>query len=322
MAVTSVQEMPDSPKGEFELGKYKLTRTFVVQTSDVQDGPIIVKNGFGVPRLFQTYSTPNESHPVVRCRNVECERLGNRSVYWKVTCTYESPEFKDGVAGSGGGAGGGLGGGLEKEGQQANPLLIIPELSTSWEQTDEVIYKIYNATTGNVEPCKNSFGEVFDPPPVKKRGRFLLTIVRNEDIGSQVIQAATAYEYAVNSDKFWGQPPGTALCTGITFTLQRYQVPDTIIQIPYLRVTYTFAFRDTWHLQVLDHGHQYKDVSLSGATRNVQFVTDKGFPSTGLLDGTGKKLPDGGVPVFLNFRVYPRKPFKKLNLPQSVLECQ
>ncbi len=314
MSIVAVTERPDSPQGDFDLNKHSLTRKFLVQSNDVNDGPLTVGSAAGIPKLFSLYRFGNENHLYARLRHIDCERIQPGSLYWEVTCKYETPADEEG---------GNKAGGVEreKEGQNDQPLLMLPEIETSFETYQEVVWYVYNATTKALEPCKASNGQVFDPPPTRDRSRLNLTITRNEDISTPVLATAVAYQDAVNSDYWWGLAPGTWKVQAITVHRETKQLSNGSI-FPYLRVSYKFQARQTWDTQLLDAGTYYKN-DLGGAppvVQKIRFLTTDGHPTTGPLDGHGNKLAEGATPVFLTFRFYPRLPFGNLLLPQSFLD--
>ena len=72
MAIIGIaQERPDSPQGSFEVGKHVITRKFRVITDSLADGPIVVAQAIGLPRLFQIYTFGDEFHPYCRCRSID-----------------------------------------------------------------------------------------------------------------------------------------------------------------------------------------------------------------------------------------------------------
>lgn len=170
MAVVGfAQERPGSPQASFELGKHVITRKFLVETTSAEDGPIVVANAIGIPRLFQIYQFGDELHPYCRCRSIEPERMGTSSKLWEVTCRYETPDRKEGARGEGGNSESGSGsdgGGTSKEddGQYENPLLALPEVETHFETKEVPIYGVKKpgATVG-VTKGSSELGGTADP---------------------------------------------------------------------------------------------------------------------------------------------------------------
>jgi hypothetical protein len=334
MAVVGIaQERPDSPRGRLELGRQVLTRKFLVETNSKNDGPLTVTAAIGIPAAYQTYATPNEFHPYVRCRSVDAERRAPGSLFWEVTAEYSTPDPKDGNFGNGPGTTGG-GTGLERAGEYDNPQLELPEAEGDWENVREPITQIYDTTTRTLKPVTNSANMVISPPPEKDVARFTLTITRNEPITAQHPYLGVYYMDAVNQDVFWSSPPGQAKIMAIKPKKLTKQLLGGRSILSYLRVTYVIQFRASWDIQHLDHGPYWLDRSMDPANnRQVGFQDRQGHPvESGLLNGSGRPL--GGIedpndpayqqgdPVFLTLRPYPRLPFAALNLPQSFQETR
>lgn len=303
----TAQEMPDSLSGSFELFKHKLTRTFLVQTNDKNDGALVVTAAVGIPRMHQIYTTANEYHLYARCREITAERLQPGALYWKVTAKYSTPEpyGKEGSR-------------RETEGQDNNPLLTIPAAESHFETFSEPLYWIYNTVTEVIEPCKASNGQVYDPSPSRMSSHLVLSITRNESVLSAHPDTAMVYMNSVNSDVFWGAAAGKVRITNIVVTRENKQLASGI-QFPYLKVVYHFIFKPTHDLLILDSGTFFRTSMLPGA-KKIKFITDDGHPCQGALQN-GDKLPDGAIPVWNTFRVYPRLPFAALELPQNFVQC-
>jgi len=325
-------ELPDSPEASFELGKHEITRRFQVICSTLADGPIIAANAIGIPKLFQTYVFGDEFHTYCRCRSIEPKRKAPNSAVWEVECKYSTPELKEGGGGGGGHGGGGnstSGSGREVEGQHQNPLIELPEVSTHFESKQGPVMSVFNLTTGKIEPCKASTGEVFVPPPQKDYSTLCLTIKRNEDLlRAPHPLLSVLFQDTVNSDVFWGSAPGTVKCMSITAERQQKQLADGSI-FPFIKATYQFRFRDSWDLQILDTGSYYivpgnpsQLPENNQAPKKLIAKGEDGHPIPVLLDGKGGKLAEGKDPVYQVYRVYQWQPFGILNLPQSFLEVQ
>jgi hypothetical protein len=172
-------------------------------------------------------------------------------------------------------------------------------------------------------PLQASNGQIFDPPPEMDQSRLILTITRNEDISTPHLALSMIYLDKLNADVFWGATSGQVKCKNITTQRQVQQLPDGS-QFTYLRSTYTFEFRQSWDIQLLDKGSFYMhQVTMADPTpQPVHFHSIEGQPIDGLLDGNGGKLADGGNPIWLTVRPYDSLPFTYLNLPQSFLQVQ
>src|ERR1022692_366013 len=314
MIIGYAQERKDSPQGSFELDKHTLTRKFIVQTNNIQDGPIQVTAAIGIPRMFQLYITPTEHHNYARCREINAERVDKGSLFWEIECKYWTPKIGEGST-------------TEREGQNDNPLLRIPSIELHPEIFEIPVFGVYSLTDDNdlqYKPLAATTGEIFDPCPVKKNALLQLSIVVNQDITSPAATTAVAFTNTVNNDVFWGCAPGQAMCTGIGVAKETKQLSDGET-FSYLKVTYNFSFKTTWDIQILNAGNYYfkKAASLDPTKEDIkyQFLTDSGSPRKGLLAADGTALAKGANPLFITFRPYPRQAFRVLNLPQSFIQA-
>lgn len=331
MSFTTALERPDSPTIDASLNERAYVRKLITLSNDYADGPGLAGSAPGVPRLFEPYSFGNEVDQYALCRHIAAERIQPNSLYWVVTCRYETPNLFNRSEGSE----------RDQTGENTNPLLALPEIETSTEKFQEVIYAVLDPNNGNkLIPCQASTGEVYIPPPVKDSSRIVLTITRNEDINTAHPAIDLAYSDTVNNAVFWGCPAGQWKCQAINAVRETKQILGGI-QFAYLKVTYKFEGRPTWDLQILDAGAYYLwTPNAAIASKKVAFLTDDGHPTTGPLNGVGGPLfpqpaphdkglfgdlsrqigppPVAGAnPVFNIYKVYPRTNFGALNLPQS-----
>lgn len=161
-------------------------------------------------------------------------------------------------------------------------------------------------------PIHNSAGETFDPPIMREFSDLMLTIRRNESIFNYI--RAADYKDAVNSDLFYGFAPGLVRC--INYAGRRAMTADTF----YWQVTYQFQIRvDNWLRRIMDEG--YKALDSLDTSKGVVAIRDgdnnivsQPWP----LDGQGFALTqtqiDAGIAFWLEFEIYPLKPFRVLGL--------
>lgn len=311
------QELPDSPKGNFELGKFTIDRMFLVTTNSLLDGPGTVCLAPGIPLLFSPYYFGNEGSWFMLVRSVSAERKGPNSLWWTVTVHYESPDPKDSQSGSGSGkADAGGGGGKETPAEFENPLLMVPEIEIHSSQHKEIIYQGYD-NSGNPIALSASNGEPYIPAPERDAARWELRITRNESIVSPIVTTSLTYQNAVNSDTFWGASAGQVKCQSIAVQRLEKNYPDGST-FDYLKCTYIFQFRpDSWDLTILDKGTYY----INGSSKRIKFKTDDNQNREGILNGSGGD-GTGGAPVWNTIRIYPRVAFGLLNLPQNFAQVQ
>lgn len=293
-------EAKDSPRGKAttdDLGARTYEREFQVECTSIADGLSIVTNAPGIPRLWEPYVFGTDRDNYALARSIEARRLAPASRFWIVSVEYRTFNKQELLA------------------QYENPLLQLPEIETYLEKFQEPVYAVYDIDNMKFTPCRNSAGQVFDPPPMKDSSRLVMTITRNEALSILHPSVDVAYQDAVNSDVWWNLEPGVWKCQGVTTRRELKQLQSGLI-FPYLRCVYKFEARPTWDARILDAGSYYLN-TVEGVEKKLFFQGDDGQPITGLLDGTGHKLDAGGIPVFKLFRLYDRRPFGALNLPQS-----
>lgn len=293
--VGTAQERPDSPDGDFELGKHTFTRTFLVETNSYADGSLVVTAASGIPLLFSTYATANESHPYARCRNLRARRIQPNSLFWEVVARYETPDQASGIGAGGAGGSPGAGGATRREDPSEfdNPLLELPDIAFNDVESTKPITRILNTDTGEYNAPRSSAGEVFDPPAERDDGRLVLTISRNEALSNVHPNLGELYRHAVSTDVFWGRPAGTARVKSILAQRQTKQLP-TGTTFAFLRVTYVIEFKADWDVYLLDYGTY--QVARRGTGENYRvvqeaFTTADGQPVKKMLDGRGRALP-------------------------------
>lgn len=299
-------ERPNSPRGKMDsgelyLGSRSYTRELLVLADNLAQGPPTILQTAEIPRIFDPYlfDVPDvvgvsEEDDYALCRSLDCHRLQNNSLEWVVVAEYRTYSR------------------AELLGEWEHPLLTPPEIEVTNEKFQEAVEFAIDPATGEISPCRNSAGQVFDPPPMRDRSRLVLSITRNEEIAAQHPSIDVAYVDRLNADTFWGCAPGTWKCMGVSTQRQVRQMQDATIY-PYLRCTYRFEARPYWTAKLLDAGRYYKDANGN----KLPFQLRSGEPELGLLDGRGGRLADAAAPVFLEFVIYDSVPFAGLQLPQQ-----
>ena len=304
--VGTAQEREESPQGDIE----NLTRSFLIKTDDLNDGPVTLRAATGMPKKWDTYSTPNESTEFARAQEPTFKRLKPGSKWWIGTVRYKVSRDE------------------EEDDQQDDPTAELPEVSFGFEEEEFVAHQ-GGASTGELHGRNmicNSAGEPFDPPPMMKRGNLTLTISKNQDINFNHITVAAQYMNTVNSDearKFWGQWAGTVFCRNITGSLMQRRDADGKPQ-RYVRARYEFIVRPTWKLVLLDQGTYYW--SDAGVDKNKVEFKSGSTNIIGLLDGDGGAVPTPWTAesaVYLDpMTIYNEQAFSNLGLPNNFLECK
>src|SRR5579884_2127166 len=267
MAVLSVREIWNGRRGSAdEKAVREYARVFRVVTSNSLDGALVAEtavdpfNGTAIPNLFASYIEPNGTtfDLTAIARKIDVVQDDSDPNTWLVTVSYSNrtdlPELGN-----------------------PNPLLRPSEIKWSFAQFQRIAdVDIYGAAV------VNSAGEAFDPPAEKDDSRPVLVVTRNEAGFDPGI--AYLYRDAVNSDAFFGAPPGTAKIQAIEAT-RHYEN-----NFFYWQVTYTIHFRpDGWNLNLLDQGFNYLDTD--GKTKLL--IRDKNGAAVSKavpLNGVGASL--------------------------------
>lgn len=323
MSVVSCRRSSRPARGTFELGQYVIYEYWTVIVSSLSDTPLVVTAATGLPRLFDLYT----GSAIMRARSFEAEQTADNSLVWNVTVIYRTPDLKEGQRGDFGGTGRDSGGGTGRENATDfnNPLSELPKVKFSTTSKEDAVTQIYDVNAGILKPVTASNGELFDPPPKKLTRGIGLEISRNEDISAPHPLTALTYVDAVNSDTWWGLPPGSWLCVSIGAERAERQVPGGA-PIPYLSVVYSFEARAEWDIVILDSGSYYNlpsaastsnpflpllapsnlwvpfdPVSVAAAAvtptafRRRQFQSAEGHPVHAPLNGQGGALPSAST---------------------------
>lgn len=298
-------ELPDSPSGEVGESP-RFTRRFLVlapsKSTTITD---LKSNTTGLPKYLSPYGST-----ISRAKTYRWERKAPGSEYWVCEVDYGELESESGDP-------------SESNSDPENPLADLPEIQLTFEETSEPI--LYTGTveadygggivSGNFQGILNSAGEPFNPPPMKAKFHPKLTISRNEDIATDIMQVARDFIGKTNSAIFWGAAPGQVMIRNISAT-PFFRQDNEGGGTPYIKVTYDFIFADTWDLVLLDIGTFYFDADQN----KIQFEAN-GQPTLGLLDGAGGALPTPVAPTDAVFlppkRLYDSENFDLLQLPTS-----
>lgn len=197
-----------------------------------------------------------------------------------------------------------------KPGSSPSPLFSPPKIDWDDVETEEDVDEDFNGSaivTANYEPIVGIKRPIADQT---------VTIRRNFASFNPYIQAR--YRQAVNSDTFLGWPPGTARITKLSAS----NVLDT--DFGYWEVTASIQFRypyrttpdKAWYKRTLHQGF-YERVDIAGGGFRIVRAADKEKkPVTKpvMLDASGYRLADGGVPHYLEFQIFDSLPYNALGL--------
>jgi hypothetical protein len=300
MSVISVKDANEDRTGDVdEKGNRTYTRTLIVETDSLGDGPAVVRNATGVPQIGDAYAYRNEFDSQAKCRgvrisNLQGEKFGPQRQGWNVVATYKSEKEEEN----------------ENDPLNATPdirygrnrLTVVADRGTlieeSGQETDD-------------EPVVNTAGQVFDPPPEKYKSRRTLTVTRNE--ASYNKAQADDYAEAINSDTFDGSPPKTVKCLSITAAGPEFDPEGN----KYWVVTYEFEFEPHgWEDEILNQGRMAL-VDLGDGVKELRQIRDR----EGELVSDAVNLREDGTaadygeePFYRKFRFYEKKPFSALGL--------
>jgi len=311
MAILEVKEIHER-EGEVQLNQDRsYTRTFRVYTDSQRTEQFEVLTAEGLPLL----GTPYVIAPGIldlRCivRRRRCSVDQNDPRLWLVRVEYATKAADPSDP-------------AEQPDNPEDPILRPPEVSWTHEPYQRVVERDIE---GN--PLVNSAGQPFDPLPTADDNRLTLVISRFEQVYDK--REMLKFVDAVNDDPFQGFDPGQAKIKGIP-AVQHFENNQQL-----WKVTYTIQFKEEgWNLFILDQG-RYQAINdnadpdgapLTSASNRgkitpiVDAETGEPISDPVLLDGNGFPLqgPDA-QPVFLKdpggFKIYKRKPFAKLNLPE------
>ncbi len=292
--------------------KREYTRRFLVITTDKMDDVTVVRTAVDpsgypfIPTLGSIYTNASLSPSTLRrdfgsyVVSIECTETDpqvvqtngydappNTGSYWEVTVKYGpyDPQAFD----------------------SQNPLDSTEKPKVSWGLS-RFTKPFDQDTDGNA--VLNSAGDYFDPPIELDDSRLVLRITRNEE--SYDPDLTNQYKDATNSDEFWDFPPDQVKLMDRSAELQS-SGDCPINDGEYWAVSYDFEIRpEGWTKQILDQGCKVLDDS--GKLVNATDNDGQPVNSPILLDGNGKKLPEGADPVFLKKKGYKQLPFAVFGL--------
>ncbi len=309
MSAGAAQERRDRrTTGRLPGGVRTYSRTFLVVTSDGNDGANTVLSAAGLPGRLQPYSTVDELDSEALVVDRDARQLNKSARHWEVDIFYSTDvdKEKEELVGDPDGAGEG--------GVAIGDILLEPAVVTFGFEVFRTIAVSGFDDTGDEVPIENSAQQPFDPPLMKDESRPVLTVERNQ-LTFDPLQAI-AFQDAINADKFIGAEEGQVKVKGIT---ARKEIAPWDPEIKFWRVAYIFVFRkDGWDLEPLDHGTQIVDPNDSSSY--IPHTKD-GVVTDVKLDGAGSPLTTDTTskkPKFLRFRVYEEKNFSELGIDQTL----
>lgn len=305
MAVIEVTEHPDGRNGSLnELQEREYTRVFTVKTSSPLDGPEVVGDAPGLPRIYEPYAPPSgETDLGCLVRQITPEPTDS-PVIWKVTVKYSSAI--DSLL-------------------NANPLLRPAEISYSamgvaipieWDLEGKLI--------------RNTAGEPFDPPLEIEDNRLVMRISVNRPTYDAL--RFLPFLGSINSKTFLGLKPYSTKCVRLDGTRQHengklFWRIDSEFHIRWIRKPGNTkritpapaggeppnAYR-SWTAWLLNRGYNCKPLSTNGKLLPCLNAQAQPVSAPVPLAEDGTQLPFTGNPLFLGFDYLPERDFNELNL--------
>jgi hypothetical protein len=240
-----------------EIPNNNYTRHFKAVTSDINDGPAVVRSYVSCPKRGESYNvSANEKDLLATCVKVDVEPTDSPFVFY-VTAEYSTDRLVS----------------LTFD----NPLNMPAELNWGSAPYERPMFRDYFGV-----PVVNSSRERYDPPIMSEEKRPVLTIRRNESTYNAL--NALLYEDSVNAapvtfDGLTAQP-GYAKINSITSTKQA----DLATQ--YRQLTYEIEFRrEGFWFFALDLG--WKDID-GNLFRDV--LTRAPLSNPSLMNGRGRSI--------------------------------
>lgn len=272
MTITSV-DLTRSRSGKVNTTQSTYTLVYQVQSDDIADGPVTVRNAVGW-NIGDTYALGAEVDLLARCIDKSATPKSADGLTWEVTVSF-GPWGSDAA--------------------DTSPLSVPWDYNWSQQIVEEEVVISVNGYY-----ILNSAGDPHIDTVTRNAARPILSVVRNE-VGFNY-QLAIYYVNAINLDYFSGAPPGTVQCTGINVQGNLYQ--DNFGY--YDRVSYSFMFRpEGWDKVILDSGYR----EVYGSTKRDITVNGKAINSPALLNGAGVAQPPFSTPYYKRYQVYQALPF-------------
>lgn len=196
----------------------------------------------------------------------------------------------------------------------SDPLLLPPEVSSSTEIIEETLWFDLDK-----KPIVNANGETIPATrPVVVTTRTIRKY-ENADFSSEAWNDLWAN--AVNENTFWGRPKDCVLmlpCTDqyVTININDDEKKLFVLATYSFRSRSPFPYEDPWTFRPLHVGNMARK---SPGEKPGRATDDYGHTTQVNLDKDGVKLADNAEPVFLKFKIYPRRDFSSLGIDKDQL---
>ncbi len=282
-------------RGTFGKDK-RVSLTLQVETDNVADGPFAIYASPLVPKVGEYYAVGNEASAGYFCKAVKPKIDDKDKCFWDVDVEYEGAELP----------------GEEQEGNDEDTRPSRRYQFDSMIRYEKVpIYRDMDD-----KPVVNTAGELFLRPVEVNRKILVFNISRREF--TNPFSRQVKYQDTINSDTFWGQPPGKVL-------IESYLSDGEAVgnRTAGWNVKYSLAIRPAndsagcWdELEMPSMGFQEK--VDSGLREIINPTTGKAFAVEQYLDENGKwkdRQASNFRPHMQKFRMRNKYSFAPLRLP-------
>jgi hypothetical protein len=283
MAIIKIREQAHLRTGSLAYGASgESVRVFLAYSDSSTDdeGSIFAVAGSSSPGpdILPQIGTSHPTRPTLYLQAYACRNTAKDGLIWEITCAYSI----------------------------FTPQPWNEPATYAWSTQTVEIVRDRDLKTGKA--IVNSAGVPFEPALTAPYPTATLTV-------SQNLLSFNMFNYlpfvgAVNSEPYYGCPPGYVLCTGINPSESIANIGDT--EQHYWQVSYQFAFNflDGWQPLVMDAGY----TKLNDANKLVPITIAGREPSQPVPLKNGKPIAAGDEPTFLRFNVYRSMPFSQLGV--------
>ncbi len=291
MAVTSVKEDFQARGGNTSISgggtasskaTTTYTRRFVVQTSDVNDGPQIVKSATGVPKPYSSYSSGNDIDHTAQVLSIDAKPRNNAPTVWDVVVQYstDAPQPPD----SGGGK---------------DPVNKPTDRPTKYSLNTQTVTRAITTDPITGRAIVNSAGDAFHPTPEAEYYLTQITVQRVEDI--LMFQTAMTTVGRINAAPFTIH--GTPVPKHQARLMSLAQSPFFENGLEYWDTSYVVLIDPNgWDVNLLDQGLRKQVRNAADGSYKVYVITDPLGVAVNApvnLDGAGGVLAAGAAPKFV-----------------------
>lgn len=270
--------------------------TYLVQTNDPRDDALIAIQanlgaGHKIPTQYTTtYSSANASDSLAFCTSVKASPYAEDDRQaWKVEVEYRTDAFA----------------------RYDNPLLDPVVYSMGFDS-----YQTVARFDNNGDTIRNSFGDLFNPPPMVDQSRPVYVVQRNEPAIN--LSLAMQIKDSVNVSAWKGCAPRTVKCRNIS-----YGETQTRNSYTFYKAHYEFHLDvNTWDFRVLNTGRRYMYDDPANPGTLIEGKKTKSEDPVVMYIANDEKVAEedlaaGGIPpddIYLRIRYYREMDFSILGL--------